>query len=471
MEKKLKYLIENLKNVLNINEINTIAKKSKFVQRQSNINAKDFILFNTFYGEEVCKVSLSQLASKYDAIFNVAVSKQAVNKRFNKYAVEFMKEIFNQLMFSQNSILNNLKNTLYFHRIIINDSTGFNLPKEFADEFFGSGGSASPSAIKIQLQYELLSGMFMKADIFSGTKNDVTYLDVMETDSRPKDLKLADLGYHKIDYLKKIDANGASYISKVKSSFSLYSKNKNPELNLNGEIKKKTEYIKIDILELMKPLAEGETIELKDIYIGSKKELKNRLIITKLTEENKRRRELIHKENIRKKKRVLTQERFDFNAINAYITNVNDKILSKDEIHDIYTLRWQIEIMFKIWKSIFKINEVKKVKIERFKCFLYGRLIALLLSSSIVFTAKNIILEETNQEISEIKSFGSIFQYLPKLATIILKTEIYLLQFLKKITLNFKRFCLKTNKKQKKSVNDILKILKIELIQSDKIAS
>lgn len=45
------------------------------------------------------------------------------------------------------------------------------------------------------------------------------------------------------------------------------------------------------------------------------------------------------------------------------------------------------------------------------------------------FTAKNIILEETNQEISEIKSFGSIFQYLPKLATIILKTEIYLLQF------------------------------------------
>lgn len=140
----------------------------------------------------------------------------------------------------------------------------------------------------------------------------------METDSRPKDLKLVDLGYHKIDYFKKIDANGASYISKVKSNFSLYSKNKNPELNVNGEIKKKTEYIKIDILELMKPLAEGEPIELKDIYTGSKKELKNRLIITKLTEENKR---------------VLTQERFDFNAINAYITNVNDKILSK---HDIY---------------------------------------------------------------------------------------------------------------------------------------
>lgn len=137
------------------------------------------------------------------------------------------------------------------------------------------------------------------------------YLDVMETDSRPKDLKLVDLGYHKIDYFKKIDANGASYISKVKSNFSLYSKNKNSELNVNGEIKKKTEYIKIDILELMKLLAEGETIELKDIYTDSKNELKNRLIITKLTKENKR---------------VLTQERFDFNAINAFFMDVTPQM-------------------------------------------------------------------------------------------------------------------------------------------------
>ncbi len=41
--------------------------------------------------------------------------------------------------------------------------------------------------------------------------------------------------------------------------------------------------IKIDIFELIKPLADSETIELKDTYIGSQKELKTRLIITKLS--------------------------------------------------------------------------------------------------------------------------------------------------------------------------------------------
>lgn len=56
--------------------------------------------------------------------------------------------------------------------------------------------------------------------------------------------------------------------------------------------------------------------------------------------------------------------------------------------------------MFKVWKSIFSIDKVKRVKIERFKCFLYGRLITLLLESSIIFTVKNIVNEEHNKEIS-----------------------------------------------------------------------
>jgi len=126
--------------------------------------------------------------------------------------------------------------------------------------------------------------------------------------------------------------------------------------------------------------------------------------------------------------------------------------------------------MFKVWKSIFKISHVKKVKIERFKCFLYGRLIALLLSSSIVFTAKNIIMEEEDKEISEIKSFGAIAQYLPKLAHKIFKSELCIIRILKRIILNFKRLGIKSRKKHKKTVFDILQILKLKPYEIEKIA-
>lgn len=472
MHKRIKHLIKNIKNIFNIDEINKIAKDTKFIQRKSDITAKDFLVFNIFHGEDICSASLSQLASKYDALFGVQVSKQAIDKRFNKYSVAFMQRIFNQIMYTQNIILKELKNTLmlHFNRVIINDSTGFSLPEEFKEEFPGTGGSNSSSAIKIQLQYELLSGTFMRVDIFSGTTNDAEYLEVMKNDKDLKDLKLADLGYFKIEYLKEINKSGSSFISKIKSNTLLYRKNPNAERSKTGDIKKSTEYIKIDILELIKPLAQGETIELKDIYIGSKKELKSRLIVTKLTEENKIKREITHKKSLRKSRGGPNQHRLDFNSINAYITNIDTQVLESTQVHDLYSLRWQIEIMFKVWKSIFKINQVKKVKMERFKCFLYGRLIALFLSSSIVFTAKNIIKEDEDKEISEIKSFGAIAQYLPKLSHEIFKSELCIIRILKRIILSFKRFSIKSRKKHKKTVFDILQIINLKTNEIEKIA-
>ncbi len=51
-------------------------------------------------------------------------------------------------------------------------------------------------------------------------------------------MKLSDLGYFKIDYLKRIDKSGTSFISKLKSNTSLYVKNPNSEKYKVGTIKK-----------------------------------------------------------------------------------------------------------------------------------------------------------------------------------------------------------------------------------------
>lgn len=257
MHKRIKHLVKNIKDVFDMNEIDKIAKDTKFVQRKSSITAKDFLAFNVFHGGDICSAPLSQLASRYDIVFDTQVSKQALDKRFNGNAVKFIQEIFNRMMLSQNNTLKDLETVLnlHFNRVIINDSTGFALPKEFKKTFPGAGGSGSTSSIKIQLQYELLSGSFMRIDIYPGTKSDAEYLKTMKKDKDCKDLKLADLGYFKVDYLKKLDKSGTSFISKVKSNTSLYIKNPNPERYKVGTIKKSSEYIKIDILELAKPLA------------------------------------------------------------------------------------------------------------------------------------------------------------------------------------------------------------------------
>ncbi|MEQ3568412.1 transposase [Bacillus thuringiensis] len=41
-------------------------------------------------------------------------------------------------------------------------------------------------------------------------------------------------------------------------------------------------------------------------------------------------------------------------GINIYVTNTPWEVVPMEQIHDFYSLRWQIEIIFKTWKSLFQ---------------------------------------------------------------------------------------------------------------------
>jgi hypothetical protein len=49
----------------------------------------------------------------------------------------------------------------------------------------------------------------------------------------------------------------------------------------------------------------------------------------------------------------------------------------------IYRLRWQVELAFRNWKSLLKINVLKAIKSERIKCIIYGRLITIIVLAMI----------------------------------------------------------------------------------------
>ena len=115
--------------------------------------------------------------------------------------------------------------------------------------------------------------------------------------------------------------------------------------------------------------------------------------------------------------------------------------------------------MFKIWKSVFKIHQVKKVKIQRFKCFLYGRLIALLFSSNIVYTAKDILLETQGKEISNHKAFDKVIEYFPRLRQDIFKGDIYIARSLKGLIKIINRLSQKSKRKGSITTKQILNLL------------
>jgi hypothetical protein len=49
-----------------------------------------------------------------------------------------------------------------------------------------------------------------------------------------------------------------------------------------------------------------------------------------------------------------------------------------DAVGTVYRLRWQVELAFKNWKSLFRINVLKGKRPERIQYLIYGRLIVIL---------------------------------------------------------------------------------------------
>ena len=99
-------------------------------------------------------------------------------------------------------------------------------------------------------------------------------------------------------------------------------------------------------------------------------------------------------------------------GLNIYVTNTPWEWVPMKQVHELYSLRWQIEIVFKTWKSLFDIDHCRTVKQERIECHLYGKLIAIFLCSSTMFKMRQLLLQKKQKELSEYKAIGMIQDHL-----------------------------------------------------------
>lgn len=75
----------------------------------------------------------------------------------------------------------------------------------------------------------------------------------------------------------------------------------------------------------------------------------------------------------------IKKKSYDVSSISIYITNFPENVPAK-EVSELYRYRWQVELVFKSWKSDMKVNFYGDMKKERWECHFYAELILLLLS-------------------------------------------------------------------------------------------
>jgi hypothetical protein len=458
---ELTIFAQELQRFLSPKALKETAKQVGFVQRSSKYQENELIALCVWISQEVASTSLTQLCSRLEASTGILISPEGLNQRFNPAAVTFLREVFTSLL-TQRLCLNqslSLHMISAFERIRILDATVFQLPDSFAVDYQGSGGSSNTAGVKIQLEYDLLSGQFLNVQLGPGKNNDKTYgTNCLET-IEAGDLCLRDLGYFDLGDLQAIHDKDAYYISRLKLNTRIYIKNPKPEFFNNGTLKKQTEYIKLDMAQMMSGLTPGETMEIPEAYIGQNQKLPARVIIHRLTENQTQTR--LKNQAIREKKKgiVMKEKSKHLMGMNVYITNTSPEEVPIDYVHSLYSLRWQIEILFKTWKSFFEIDECKTIKKERLECHLYGQLIGILLCSSTMFQMRQLLLEKKKQELSEYKAIYMIKDYFPLMfQTIVVGTD-ELLKILHRLYQLLKKNGRKCHRYKKMTVFDILGVV------------
>lgn len=118
----------------------------------------------------------------------------------------------------------------------------------------------------------------------------------------------------------------------------------------------------------------------QDVYIGtdSHLKLKVRLVGTKLPTEVAHKR--IKKAIIQNDGDDISDNKREILHWNLMITNIDVNLLNTTIITELYRLRWQIELLFKVLKNTFSIDKMHVAKTKYVESILYSRLTGILLT-------------------------------------------------------------------------------------------
>lgn len=350
-------------------QLEALARQNHFVQRaNSRLTGADFFALMTTDMLDNPAVSLGGMCDLLQQRNPQAVmTPQALQQRLNTpQAVAYMQEGVQLALREQLvPLYAQLPAALLasFGRVFLEDSTQCCLHEKLAEAFKGSGGSASRSTVKIDVIYELLHHQLHDLTVTDGRAADQGHAAAIVAFLRAGDLVIRDLGYWSVDALQQIATKDAWFLSRLSPSVAVYDSAEpaTPALALVDHVQQTA--------------AAQAVVELA-VYLGPRR-FPCRLLAYRLPAEVVEQRRRRAYETARKKGRLPTHAYLHWLQYGWYITNVCAAVWTAEVVATVYRIRWQVELLFKQWKSLLHLHVLTGTRPERIRCLLYGRLITI----------------------------------------------------------------------------------------------
>lgn len=204
-----------------------------------------------------------------------------------------------------------------FKRLVIQDGSSFALHHALADVFPGRFCTVKPAAVELHCTMDLLQNAPITIVLSPDTDSEHDYLPEPET--LKGDLFLADRGYLDLAYLRDIDRHGGFFIVRGKAGL-------NPHVRdaFREDGKRIRSCQGRDLKAIVSKFPKRQRAECQVEWIKGREAFALRLIV----------------------KWNLETKSFDY-----LLTNLSPDRYSIDTVCLGYKLRWQVELLFKEWKS------------------------------------------------------------------------------------------------------------------------
>ena len=317
-------------------ELDELARECGVVQREREFTGRTLLL-----------MIVVTLLEKPDATWadfhrtagrlGLEVTRTAVEKRFaaGQPLVDFFRKALERIL--RQSVIGDPSSTELlqpFTAVLVGDATTIALPDELADLFPGCGGAAGTSraALKIQVLWDLKIGQLVKLVVEPGRASDAKS-PIALAEAEAGTLLIYDLGYFDVSRFAALDAREAQFISRLQHGTDVFD----------------TDGVLLDLV----PFFRGQTASLVDqmILLGATVRLCCRLIAIRVPDEVANRRRQQARDKAKKRGREPSAEYLELLGWSLFVTNGKEEELTWKAVVVLYRARWQIELLFKLWKS------------------------------------------------------------------------------------------------------------------------